>query len=186
MSQEAASPNAETLDAKDRRERAEKALAAVNEAAHTVSNLYITFLLLEIYIGIIIASTNDKQLLRISSVTLPLLNVQLPIRSFYIFVPWLFLLFHFDLLLQFALLGRKLRVFDQFAADLLGAESMALREQLSNFPFVHMLVGRQHDNFLRWLLTQMVRITVIILPLGLLLWAQIAFLPYHDPAITWG
>jgi hypothetical protein len=71
MSQEAASPNAETLDTKDRRERAEKALAVVNEAAHTVSNLYITFLLLGTYSGIIITSTTDEQLLRISPVTLP-------------------------------------------------------------------------------------------------------------------
>ena len=33
MSQNAAFPNAETLDAKDKRERAEKALAAANEVA---------------------------------------------------------------------------------------------------------------------------------------------------------
>jgi hypothetical protein len=142
MSQNAASPNAETLDAQDRRERAEKALAAANEAAHTVSNLYIIFLLLGTYIGIIIASTTDEQLLRVSPVTLPLLNVQLPIRGFYIFVPWLFLLFHFDLLLQFALLGHKLHVFDKFTEGLLNVETMALRERLSNFPFVHMLAGQ--------------------------------------------
>jgi hypothetical protein len=35
MSQNAAFPNAETLDAQDRRERAEKALAAANEALRT-------------------------------------------------------------------------------------------------------------------------------------------------------
>jgi hypothetical protein len=103
-----------------------------------VSNLYITFLLLGAYIGIIIVSTTDEQLLRISPVTLPLLNVQLPIRGFYILVPWLILLFHLDLLLQFALLGHKLNVFDEFTEDLPDVESrMALRERLSNFPFLH-------------------------------------------------
>jgi uncharacterized protein YjbI with pentapeptide repeats len=187
MSQNAAFPNAETLDAQDRRERAEKALAAANEAAHTVSNLYITFLLLGTYIGIIIASTTDEQLLRISPVTLPLLNVELPILGFYAFFPWLLLLFHFNLLLHFTLLARKLDVFDQFAAELPGAESMALRERLSNFPFVHMLIGRQHSRFLRSLLALMGIITLCCLPLGLLMWAQVVFLPYyHDPGISWG
>ncbi len=44
-----------TLEAKDKQERAEKALVAANVAADTASNLYITFLLLGTYIGIIIA-----------------------------------------------------------------------------------------------------------------------------------
>jgi hypothetical protein len=142
MSQNAASPNAETLDAKDKRERAEKALAAANEAAQTVSNLYITLLLLGTYIGIIIASTTDEQLFRIPSHP-ALLNVQLPILGFYIFIPWLFLLFHFELLLQFALLGHKLHVFEQFETDLSGAEIGALRERLINLLHRASCTGRR-------------------------------------------
>jgi hypothetical protein len=113
--------------------------------------------------------------------------VQLPILGFYIVVPWLFLLFHFELLLQFALLGHKLHVFDEFTEGLPDVEErMALRKRLSNFPFVHMLAGQQHNSFLRWLLALVVKITVVALPLVLLLLAQIAFLPYHDPDITCG
>jgi uncharacterized protein YjbI with pentapeptide repeats len=119
-------------------------------------------------------------------VTLPILDVKLPIRGFYAFVPWLFLLFHFNLLLHFHLLGRKLRAFDKSAAELEDERGLAFRERLANIPFVHMLVGRQHDPFLRGLLAFMVWITVVALPLSLLLWAQIAFLPFHDPDITWG
>jgi hypothetical protein len=68
-------------------EQAEKSLEAVNNAASTARILFFTFLLLGTYIGIIIGSTTDEQLLRVSPVTLPLLNVQLPIRVFYAFVP---------------------------------------------------------------------------------------------------
>jgi len=45
---------------------AKDALQAANEAGSTVRNLYITFLLLGVYIGIIIAGTTDRQLLLIS------------------------------------------------------------------------------------------------------------------------
>lgn len=118
--------------------------------------------------------------------TLPILDVKLPIRGFYIFVPWLFVLLHFNLLLHFHLLGRKLHAFDKAAAELEDKNRLAFRERLANVPFVHMLVGRQHDRFLRALLAFMVWITVAALPLLLLLWAQIAFPPFHDPGTTWG
>jgi hypothetical protein len=71
---------------KDILERAEKALEAVNNAASTVRTLFF-YLLLGTYIGIIIGSTTHEQLLRVSPVTLPLLNVQLPITAFYKYTP---------------------------------------------------------------------------------------------------
>ncbi len=171
--------------AKEALQLAEKALQAANEAGSTVRNLYITFLLLGVYIGIIIASTTDRQLLLISPVTLPLLNVQLPILGFYIVAPWLFLLLHFDLLLQLYLLSDKLRVFARDCDGLPAEAAESLRKRLINFPAVQMLAGLQYDRFIQWLLALVVWITVLILPLGLLLWAQIRFLPYHSEYITW-
>jgi hypothetical protein len=76
-------------------------------------------------------------------------------------------------------------VFDEFTEGLPDVEErMALRKRLSTFPFVHMLAGQQHNSFLRWLLALVVKITVVALPLMLLLWAQSAFLRYHDLDIT--
>jgi hypothetical protein len=174
------------LTGKDLLERAEKALEAANTAAGMVHNLYITFLLLGTYIGIIIASTTDEQLLRVSSVTLPLLNVAMPILGFYIVIPWLFVLFHFNLLYQYALLARKLQVFDRLAIPLPEADGTTLRERLANFPLVHLLSGLSQDRFMRWISIVIVWLTLIVLPLGLLLWAQIRFLAFQDSAITWG
>ncbi|MCP4115599.1 MAG: pentapeptide repeat-containing protein [Desulfobacteraceae bacterium] len=170
---------------KDKTEHAEKSLEAANEAARTVSNLYIPFLLLGTYIGVIIASTTSEQLLRGIPVTLPLLDVQLPIVQFYKFVPFLFLLFHFNLLFQFALLARKLRVFDRFAANLPDEENTALKERLFNFPFVHMLIDQRRDGFMRWVLAMIVYLTMIALPVLLLLWTQIMFVRYHSEGSTW-
>ncbi len=79
-----------------------------------------------------LASTTDEQLLRDSAVTLPILDVQLPIRGFYTFVPWLFLLAHFNVLFQLTQLARKLRVFDRYVGDVREPERTALRERLPN------------------------------------------------------
>ena len=104
-------------DDQDKLERAEKSLEAVNHAASTVRTLFFTFLLLGTYVGVIIGSTTDEQLLRISPVTLPILNVQLPIKAFYAIIPWLLLLVHFNCLLYLALLARTLRMFEQQAKE---------------------------------------------------------------------
>jgi hypothetical protein len=48
-----------------------------------------------------------------------------------------------------------------------------------------MLIGQPAAWRLRGLLGLMVVTTVVLLPLILLLWAQLRFLPYHDTAITW-
>jgi hypothetical protein len=69
---------------------------AVDEAARLARNVYLSFLLLGTYIAIIIGSTTDMQLLKGSPVTLPLLNVQLPIVGFYAMVPWLLWLLYFN------------------------------------------------------------------------------------------
>jgi uncharacterized protein YjbI with pentapeptide repeats len=125
-------------------ECAEKALEATNTAADTVSHLYITFLLLGTYIVLIVASTTDEQLLRGSPVTLPLLNVELPIVGFYIVIPWLLVLVHLNFLLQFALLGEKLREFIESLTPI-DKDKKALQKRLANFPLVQMMSAPQKE-----------------------------------------
>ena len=81
-------------------ERAERLRGAADEAARLAHNVYLSFLLLGTYIAVIIGSTTDVQLFKVSPVTLPLLNVQLPIVGFYVVVPWLLLLVYFNLFLS--------------------------------------------------------------------------------------
>jgi hypothetical protein len=92
-------------------ERAERLRGAADEAARLAQNLYLSFLLLGTYIAVIIGSTTDVQLLKVSPVTLPVLNVPLPIVGFYVFVPWLLLLVYFNLLLHLTFLAQKLHRF---------------------------------------------------------------------------
>jgi len=167
-------------------ERAERLRSAADEAARLAQNIYLSFLLLGTYIAIIIGSTTDVQLLKVSPVTLPLLNVQLPIVGFYVVVPWLLLLIYFNLLLHLTFLAQRLH---RLNAALAAFPDEAAREEqrlrLFPFPFSAVLIGRTARWRLRVLLGLMVWTTVVILPLLLLLWAQVRFLPYHDTAITW-
>jgi uncharacterized protein YjbI with pentapeptide repeats len=167
-------------------ERADQLRGAADEAARLAQNLYLSFLLLGTYIAVIIGSTTDVQLLKVSPVTLPILNVPLPIVGFYVFVPWLLLLVYFNLLLHLTFLAERLH---QFNAVLAAFTDESAREEqrvrLFPFPFSLMLIGRPARLRLRGLLGLMVVTTVVFLPLLLLLWAQLRFSPYHDTAITW-
>ena len=165
---------------------AEQLLASANDSTKHVRTVYLTFLLLLTYTGVIIGSTTDEQLLLVDQVTLPLLNVGLPILQFYILAPWLVILFHFNLLLQFSLTARCLHELNSAIERIDNLEgSDIFRARLFPFHFSHLLAGHHPSVSIRLLLMVIVWTTVILLPLALLLWAQIRFLPYHDTSITW-
>ena len=166
--------------------RAEHLTEGASDTSRHVRNVYITFLLLCTYIAVIIGSTTHEQLFRVDPITLPILNVGLPIVGFYVFIPWLLVIFHFNLLIQFYFLSRVLRRADE-AIDRIKQQNSQdeLRDTLFPFHFSHLLAGRQHGKVLRFLLTIIVWITVMLVPLLLLVWAQVQFLPYHDEMITW-
>ena len=85
--------------------RTRRLRGAADGAARLAQNSYLSFLGLGTYIAVIIWATTDVQLLERRPVTLPLLNVQLPIVEFYVVVPWLLLLFYFNLLLYLTFLA---------------------------------------------------------------------------------
>jgi uncharacterized protein YjbI with pentapeptide repeats len=167
-------------------ERTERLRGAADETARLTQAVYLSFLALGTYIAIIIGSTTDMQLLKVSPVTLPLLNVQLPIVEFYVIVPWLLLLVYFNVLLHLAFLADKLYQFNTVIANLTDAAAREeQRLRVFPFPFSALRIDRPARGSLRTLLSLMVVTTVVLLPLILLLWTQVRFLPYHNTAITW-
>jgi uncharacterized protein YjbI with pentapeptide repeats len=161
----------------------EKLLDAANSASQTVAALHVAFMAFATYLGVIVWGTTDEDLLRISPVKLPILDTELPLTTFYGFVPWLMILLHFNLLIQLELLSRKLWNLDKDLPD--SQAGQQVRDRLFIFPFTHLIAGRSSVRLIRWLLSLAVNITVIVLPLFMLLVAQIRFLPYHDEVITW-
>lgn len=169
------------------RDEIEKLRESADEAAKNCRNVFLTFLLVGLYIAVLLGSTTDEQLLRGSGVVLPLIDVQLPIAGVFAIVPPLFVVLHFNMLLQLYLLSRKLHRLDQ-AIDGIASrpERDELRDRIFPFVFSHMIVGHHHGVVVRALIHLMMWLTLAILPVLLLLWAQLAFLPYHGWWITWG
>jgi uncharacterized protein YjbI with pentapeptide repeats len=161
----------------------EKLLESANSASQSVAALHVTFIAFAAYLGVIVWGTTHEDLLRISPVKLPILDVELPLTTFYSFVPWMVVLLHFNLLMQLELLSSKLWNLDSSLPDTTAGQQV--RDRLFIFPFTHLIVGRSGGWLIRWLLSLVVGITVIALPLFMLLAAQIRFLPFHDEAITW-
>jgi len=175
--------NSESLPDDESSPHIEKLLEAANSASQTVAALHIAFLAFAAYLGVIVWGTTHEDLLRISPVKLPILDVELPLTAFYSFVPWMVVLLHFNLLMQLELLSCKLWNLDHDLPDSIVGQQV--RDRLFIFPFTHLIVGRSSVWLIRWLLSLVVGITVIALPLFMLLAAQIRFLPFHDEAITW-
>ncbi|MGJ0514883.1 MAG: pentapeptide repeat-containing protein [Methylomicrobium sp.] len=161
----------------------EKLLDSANSASQTVAALHVAFIAFAAYLGVIVWGTTHEDMLRISPVKLPILDVELPLTTFYSFVPWMVVLLHFNLLMQLELLSCKLWNLDRDLPDTSAGQQ--IRDRLFIFPFTHLIVGRSNVWLIRWLLSLIVGITVIALPLFMLLAAQIRFLPFHDEAITW-
>ena len=172
-----------------REQYAEKLLGAVNDAAAAVSSRFVTFVSVGAYVAVTVAATTHEMLLRASSVvTLPLLNAQIPIIGpfgFYSIAPWLIVLLHSDLLLQLSILSNELDRFDQEATKLPAEQQSLLRQRVANFYYVLYLTGQAPSRFLHLLSGFITWVTTVVLPLGLLLWIQIRFLPFHSPFDTW-
>ena len=175
--------------AESREETAEKLLGSVNDAASAVSTRFVTFVSVGAYVAVTVASTTHEMLLRASSlVTLPLLNAQIPIIGpfgFYTIAPWLIVLLHSDLLLQLSILGNELARFDQEVDHVEEPQRTLLRQRVANFYYVLYLTGGAPSRILHLLSAFITWMTSVMFPLGLLLWIQIRFLPFHSPSATW-
>lgn len=165
-------------------EQAEKRLAATNDAIRTTRTFFFALLSVATYIGIIIAGTTDEQLLRITPARLPMFGVEVPLTGFYMFVPWLFVLLHFNLLIHIGLTSKKLKGFLDDLEPLAESLSARLTRDVANFPLAQWMAVK-HDPIFRVLLSILVWITLILIPSFLLLWIQIRFLAFQDEMFTW-
>ncbi|MDO8262606.1 MAG: pentapeptide repeat-containing protein [Gallionella sp.] len=163
----------------------DKLRSSIDEMTKYVSNVYITYLLAGIYIAVAIASTTDKQLLLEGNLPLPLLSVELPIQSFYIVVPFAYLLFHLYLLVYVYFLSVKLANFE----ELLGrfpnfTQRQRQRNLLLPLAVSPLSVKATTSPVIRMVLRLIMWATVLAMPLILLGFAQLRFLPYHSVGIT--
>ena len=163
-------------------------LHAVNESAHAVRNGWVFFLALTAFFFVTVAGVTHQDLLLNSPVALPVLQVGIALKRFFLFAPLILVLVHFAVLLQYAMLARKTRALHGFLREKEKDgifRTHPLRLELSSYFFVQAMAGPTRSPVLGAFLTAMSWLTLGLFPIALLLFIQIAFLPFHDAVITW-
>jgi uncharacterized protein YjbI with pentapeptide repeats len=161
-------------------------LAAVNASARSANVAWLIFLGLMAYLLVATLSVTHRDLLLGSDVTLPLLQVQIGLIRFFVLVPILLVLFHIALLGKLALLASKTREFDAALRLLESTDqrSHPLRLELDNFFLVQVIAGPERSRVLSAFLNGLSWLTLVFFPVALLLYVQVAFLPFHDAFVT--
>jgi len=162
-------------------------LEAVNGSSDSAHVAWLIFLGIMTYFMIAVAGVTHTNLLLESPVSLPILSVDIPIAQFFQFAPIILVLFHLGLVSQLVLLARKTLEFDH-AIRLLETtdrRTHPLRLELHNFFFVQAIAGPHRSRVMGAFLHAMSWLTLVILPLVLIIYVQVVFLPYHSEFITW-
>ena len=178
-------PPAIVADAKDL-----KVLRKAVEDASTVGvGLWVSYLFVLFYLLVAAGSVTHKDLFFETAVKLPFLGVDLPLKGFFVLGPLLFLIVHAYVLLHFAMLSGKVRVFDTELRGQIddGDIRTRLRRQLPSSIFVQFLAGPSEvrDGTMGGLLWLIAMVSLMIGPILLLIFFALQFLPYHNEAITW-
>ncbi len=162
-------------------------LEAVNRSSDTAHASWLIFLAIMTYFMIAVAGVTHRDLLLETPVSLPMLQVDIQLTQFFQFAPIVLVLLHLGLISQLTLLARKSLELDH-AIRLLEPNdnrSHPLRLELNNFFFVQAIAGPQRSPTMGMFLHGMSWLTLVVLPVILILYIQVVFLPYHDIGITW-
>jgi uncharacterized protein YjbI with pentapeptide repeats len=162
-------------------------LEAVNRSSDTAHTAWLIFIALMAYLMVAVAGVTHKDLLLETPVSLPILQVAIPLTQFFQFAPVLLVLFHLGLVSQLVLLARKTLEFDAAVRSLeyTDRRTHPLRLELHNFFFVQAVAGPHRSAVMGAFLHGLSWLTLVVLPLLLLLYIQVTFLPYHSREITW-
>lgn len=177
-------PATETKPQAPARNHPKDLLNAANAAAGSARNSWLAFMGVIAYLLVTLAGVTHVDLLLNSPVRLPIVNVEIPLFSFFLVAPYLLVMVHLSVLIQHALLARKYQLFSEaIAADEDPRErDHALRQLVNSYVFAQMVAGPRPIGTMRFLMRLMVFATVSLLPIVTLIYSQITFLPVHDVA----
>ncbi|MBS1729099.1 MAG: hypothetical protein JST51_20455 [Armatimonadetes bacterium] len=168
--------------------------SSVNEASKHVAGFFAAFLLVTTYLVISAAGTTDLDLLYESPLQLPILNVQVPLKFFYIWFPVIYVILHFNLFVHVRMLESQV---NQLVAAIdrhqendpsFKEGELGRRSEELVFPFFINRIFFPNRGEVAWFQTMirlMFTVTAIWIPLIALGFTQYKFLPYHSPEVTW-
>src|SRR6201996_8380547 len=169
--------------------RLEVAREALVEGAGKVATLWTRYILALLDFYIATASVTHQMLFLESPIKLPFLGIELPLKGFFWFGPFLVWVLHTYVMIYVRLLADKV---NGFTLDLISAyPDLAERERyVRALPinlFVQQLAAARlsRSQVAKRLLRLILWLTLVGLPMGLFVFFELQFLPYHDELITW-
>ena len=162
-------------------------LEAVNTSSDMAHTAWLILIAVMSYLLIAVAGVTHKDLLLSSDIQLPVLQVKIDLTRFFLFAPMALALVHLGVVSQLVMLARKSLEFDGAirVLEVSDRRSHPLRLELHNFFFVQAIAGPERSHVMSVFLQTMGWLTLAVLPVVLLLYIQIVFLPFHDAGITW-
>jgi len=163
-------------------------LEAVNSASNISRSGWVLYLALMAYLMVAVAGVTHKDLLLNAPIKLPIMEVNIDLARFFAFAPLVLLFTHFGMLMQHVMLARKVIAFDESLQPLENTSkpNHPLRLELHSYFFTQALAGPQRSWLFGFFLQAMIWLSLVVLPVFLILYIQLSFLPYHDEGVTWG
>ena len=166
-------------------DEAKELLDDANATSSSANHAWLAFLALLAYLLVTLGGVSHKDLLLNSPVTLPIIDVEIPLFSFFQYAPLLLLLVYLSLLIQHVILARKYRKFVEAIAPCEKKAQHPSREVVDSYVVSQILAGPRHNLTIRWLMRLIIFVTFALLPIATLLYFQVKFLPYHAVGITY-
>jgi hypothetical protein len=162
---------------------------ALNEAARRVNTVWISFIILCVYIFIATFTVTSAMLFRDAPVKMPIFNADLPLNVYFVMAPILILAVHAYLTVLAKGLIEKIDAYESVVkrSVKIASDRRALRARLDNSIIIRALSSQQLDarGGVDRASKFVVCLTMFVMPAALLLLTQLIFLPYQDERITW-
>jgi uncharacterized protein YjbI with pentapeptide repeats len=158
--------------------------SAVDAAANDAQGSYLRFAVFGLYLAVVVGSTSHEELLKGSMVTMPGLSVGLPIMGFYVLVPALFVLMHANLLLQLSLVAGHVQRLRAAISRLASEDERQLERALPPSSIIGQFLFSDRRGTSFGMTYLALAISLILLPIGILVFVQVRFLPYHSEWVT--
>jgi uncharacterized protein YjbI with pentapeptide repeats len=158
----------------------------LNAAAARTNAMWLLFLCLMAYLALSVGALTHRDLLLDAGIALPLVGTRIDLSRFFVAAPAVLALAHVALIAQFVLLARKAVEFHNAVRLLESTDlrSHPLRLEVDSFFFVQTIAGPERSRIIGVMLHTLGWVSLLLLPLALLIYLQVAFLPVHDAAVT--
>jgi len=159
-------------------------IQSINNDSSFIRTAYLTFLGFTAYIFLVLNSTNDYDLLLNKSILLTIFSASTGLKSFYFFLPWVYLIIHVNLLIGIFLLSKKVLLLKDYLALNSIEDRELYTKLLSIFSLTQYVFGNQ-KKLVGLLLLLVFLTTVFLMPVVTILSIQVDSLAMQDTMSVW-